>query len=70
MAQAKRAVARNAERGRVLAAADVTKVQSLLKSSTADGLALALSLLDSLRSTWSDREGVVTDRVISSIGCP
>jgi hypothetical protein len=67
MVRAKRPVARSTERGSVLAAADVKRVQSLLKSKTADGLTLALSLLDSLGATKADHEAVFTDRVISSI---
>lgn len=67
MAQAKRTVARNTERVRILAAADVKKVQTLLRSDTTDGLTLALSLLDSLGATNADREVLFTDRVISSI---
>ena len=67
MPRAKRPVARSEGRGSVLAVADLKKVQSLLKSKTADGLTLALSLLDSLGATKADREAVFTDRVISSI---
>lgn len=67
MAQAKRPVARSNERGSVLDISDVKKVQALLKSKTADGLTLALSLLDSLNATSADREAVFTDRVIASI---
>lgn len=67
MAKVNRTVARHATRGHVLAGFNVKKVQSLLKSKTADGLALALSLLDLLGVTKADRETVFTDRVISSI---
>ena len=67
MGRAKLADARSTGRGSVLAVADLKKVQSLLKSKTADGLTLALSLLDSLGATKADREAVFTDRVISSI---
>lgn len=67
MARVNRTVARHATRGSVLAARDVKKVQSLLKSRTADGLTLALSLLHSLGATRAGREAVFSDRVISSI---
>lgn len=67
MARVNRTVARRSARGSVLAASDVKKVQSLLKSRTADGLTLALSLLDSLGATRADREAVFSDRVIASI---
>ena len=67
MARVNRTVARRSARGSVLAASDVKKVQSLLKSRTADGLTLALSLLHSLGATRADREAVFSYRVISSI---
>lgn len=46
---------------------EVKKIQGLLKSKTSGGVALGLSLLESLGATRADREAVFTDRVVSSI---
>jgi len=45
----------------VLTEPEVKKIQGLLKSKTADGLTLGLSLLESLGATTADHEAVFTE---------
>jgi formylglycine-generating enzyme required for sulfatase activity len=46
---------------------DIKKIQGLLKSKTADGVTLGLSLLESLGTTRADYEAVFTESVIKAI---
>jgi len=46
---------------------EIKKIQGLLKSKTADGVTLALSLLESLGATRADYEAVFTEPVIRSV---
>ena len=50
-----------------LAAADVKKIQQLLKSKTTEGVAMGLSLLESLNAAPSEYESVLTETVMTSI---
>ena len=50
-----------------LAKPDIKKIQGLLKSKTADGVTLGLSLLESLGAMRADYEAVFTEAVIKSI---
>ena len=52
----------------VLTKPEVEKIQGLLESETADGVALALSLLESLGATPADYEAVFTDQVKRAVG--
>jgi len=46
---------------------EIKKIQGLLKSKTADGVTLGLSLLESLGATKADYEAVFTETVIKSV---
>ena len=46
---------------------EIRKIQELLKSKRADGVAMGLSLLESLGASVADYESVLTDRVISIV---
>jgi formylglycine-generating enzyme required for sulfatase activity len=51
----------------VLAQPEIKKIQRMLKSKTADGVSLGLSLLESIGATAADYAAVFTDTVTSSI---
>jgi len=46
---------------------EIKKIQGLLKSKTADGVTLALSLLESLNASQTDYEEVFTEKIIHSV---
>ena len=50
-----------------LAKPEIKKIQGLLKSKTAEGVTLGLSLLESLGATTSDFEAVFTEQVIKAV---
>lgn len=51
----------------IVAKPEIKKIQGLLKSKTADGVTLGLSMLESLGATQADYEAVFTETVIKSI---